>query len=100
MALVYDESVRSSFRGGKPISQWSREAVMGAWQQHLENRAYLLFMAREGTFSEKTQAAKELEICRQKLAFWERHPEFDRTAAAAAQRELGAKWAGPARRRR
>ncbi len=72
---------------------------MSAWRTHLENRAFLEFMAKGGTFQERQQAVKELAICARKLAFWERHPEFDKTAAAQAQREVGVKWSSKPKRR-
>lgn len=102
MGLVYDdEGGRAPFRGGgKPVSEWSPESVMGAWRQHVDNLMYLRFMAASGTFAERRQAEKELQICGRKLAFWERHPAFDKDGAARVRAEVDAKWSSPKGRRR
>ena len=99
MALVYDDtSVRPAFRGGTPISEWGSEKVMALWGEHLRNRLYLQFMAKEGDYAERQQAHKELAICARKAAFWERHPAFDKSEASRVRHEVQREWA-PGRRR-
>lgn len=99
MALVYDDtSVRPAFRGGTPISEWGPEKVMSLWAEHLRNRAYLQFMAREGDYAERQQANRELAICARKAAFWERHPAFDKSAASEIRHRVAREWAGGKRR--
>lgn len=93
MVLIYGSNEQRSSGGFIiPISQWGTPAVMKTWQTHLENRSYLFFMYTKGTYAEKQQASKELEICDRKLAFWERHPAFDISKAASAKAQVKSKW--------
>jgi hypothetical protein len=98
MALVYDESVGGGKFNGVPISQWGPDAVMRSWQGHAENRAYLAFLYSNGSIQEKAQAAKELKVAERKLAFWERHPAFDKSSSKAILDVIRAKWAPRAKR--
>lgn len=94
--LVYEDwADRSRVRVPKePISQWDTKRVMAAWAKHVENRAFLEFMARRGTFEERAQARRELEVCARKLAFWEKHPEWRRGLAVREVCRVRAAWAG------
>jgi hypothetical protein len=93
-ALIYgDKDPTKSFASSVPISAWGPDAVMKTWSTHRENRAYLFFLYKNGTMSEKQQAAKELEICDRKLAFWERHPAFDKAQAGVIAQKIMSNWA-------
>jgi hypothetical protein len=93
MALVYgDEGPKGKF-SGTPVHLWGTGAVMAAWAKHLDARFYLLFMARKGTYAEKAAAAKELLIANRKIAFWEKHPAFDKSAAARELASTKSRWA-------
>lgn len=92
MALVYGDDLPRGKFSGTPIHLWETGAVMGAWQKHLENRYYLKFLYMKGTTSEKIQASKELDICDRKIAFWERHPAFDKSQAAKVNTQAKKTW--------
>ena len=92
--LVYEsESAHKSY-AGKPLSQWGEAAVMRTWGTHIENHAFLKFMYAKGTMAEKQQASKELVICERKIAFWEKHPAFDKRLAALQVTKVKTAWAG------
>ena len=83
MGIAYDDSV---YYGGKPFSfsdiqNMYEGQVMGAWRKHVDNWFMLSFMRTKGNIGEKFQATKELGICEKKLAFWERHPRFNKDLA-------------------
>lgn len=93
MVIIYDtnEQRKGSFSGSL-ISQWSSAAVMGAWRVHIENRAFLFFMYSKGTYAERVQASKELDICDRKIAFWEKHTEFNKDEAARIIARVKSNW--------
>lgn len=95
MALCYaeNEPPRGPYTG-QPIMEWSEDRVMGAWLEHRKNHHFLTFMLRRGTFQEKAAATRELTVCQRKLAFWEKHPEFNKAEASAANARLAKQWAG------
>ena len=43
---------------------------------HYRNFLFLDFMIQKGTIAEKHQAGKEMEICKRKMKFWARQPNF------------------------
>lgn len=48
-----------------------------AYLRHFDNFLFLDFIAKNGTREERVSAEKEILICKKKLSFWERHPNFD-----------------------
>ena len=75
MSLVYDESVRTGFRGFKNFHDMNPHKP---YNTHLENWFYLKFIqTTSDRFQEKQQALKELDIAERKMTFWRRHPNFD-----------------------
>jgi hypothetical protein len=48
-----------------------------------------------GSVEEKTAASRELEVCDGKLSHWERHPKFDRAAAAKVIDRVSGEWGLP-----
>ena len=94
MALVYGDEVPRGKFSGRPISEWSKNAVMSAWKTHVENRAFLAFMYSKGNVHERMKASQELSIADRKISFWERHPEFDKAEAAQINTQIKRNWAG------
>lgn len=91
--LVYEEfGVKTVRAPSVPISQWGIEKVMAAWETHVGNRFYLEFMASKGTFLEKAQARRELEICDRKLTFWKRHPAWSQQVSDRITERLRREW--------
>lgn len=91
--IIYGDNNPNTFQSSVPISTWGEEAVMRTWKTHRENRAYLFFLYKNGTMAEKQQAAKELTICDRKLAFWERHPAFNKDLAGVIAQQIMKNWA-------
>ena len=93
MSIVYDDS--TSY--GKPfnfsdIQNMYEGQVMGAWRKHVDNWFMLSFMRMKGNFTEKFQATKELGMCDKKLAFWERHPRFNKEKAMKIVEDAKKQW--------
>lgn len=61
---------------GHAINVWRMNANK-AYLRHYDNLLALHFFADKGNFAERQQAEKEMVICKRKLTFWERHPNFD-----------------------
>lgn len=63
---------------GSPAKVWEMDATK-MYLGHYANQLYLDFIVANprATFAEKSQAEKELKICRRKMAFWQKHPNFD-----------------------
>ena len=97
MVLIYGSEPRPGGQFSKPISEWSPEAVLRAWKTHVENRKFLFFMYTKGTVPERQQASRELDVCDRKIAFWERHPNFDKVEAGVINSRLKREWQSPAR---
>lgn len=72
MILYSDTAPRGQFKG----NVWDMDANKH-YLKHYDNMLYLRFMARKGTFQERTQAEHEMKICRRKLNFWAQHPNYD-----------------------
>ena len=75
---------------GPPTDFYKLNAVSG-YLKHFDNLLFLTFMSNHGTTAEKMQAQKELIICERKLAWWEKHPNYDKVevlrGVAAKKRE-------------
>lgn len=69
----YSESVGGKF---DPSSVW-RMNGSEAYLRHFDNFLFLDFIAKNGTRAERAQVEKEIIICKRKLSFWEKHPNFD-----------------------
>lgn len=92
----YDPSAKSGGYSLTPIHEWGTEQVMGVWEKHVKNRYELMFYLKNGTVDEKLQASKELEVCDRKMAFWERHANFDPVEANSIAGALAKEWEMPA----
>lgn len=69
-------------RSNSKIDVWKMNGSE-AYLRHFDNFLFLDFLAKNGSRAERADAEKEILICKRKLAFWERHPNFD---AAYVQR--------------
>lgn len=94
MNLVYGDEVPRGKFSGRPISEWSRGAVMAAWKVHVENRYFLAFMLAKGNVGERMKASQELSVADRKISFWERHPAFDKAEAGQINTQIKRNWAG------
>jgi len=97
---IIDDYDSSSIRGGgkfsgTPISEWETGRVLSAWEKHLNNRYLLMQTLKMGSVDEKAMASRELEVCDSKLSYWERHPKFDRAAAAKIIDRVSSEWGLP-----
>lgn len=90
MALVYDESAKSA----PTTLRIDQMDGTKAFLRHFENKLYLNFIATSGTQMERWQAEKELKVCERKLAFWEKHPNFEKAAAQAGMEKAIRAWRG------
>lgn len=70
-------------RSNSDINVWKMNGSK-AYLRHFDNFLFLDFVAKKGTRAERADAEKEILICKKKLSFWERHPNFD---ADLVQRE-------------
>lgn len=70
-----------SVRTGTPVNVASMNATK-AYLRHYDNMLFLDFMAKNGTRIERVQADREMAICRRKMQFWERHPNFSKEEAS------------------
>lgn len=89
MGIIYSETERG---GGFPVNYHDLNAVSG-YLRHYDNLLTLEFIAQKSRDArEKIQVNKEVEICRRKLAWWERHPNFELAAVTRGIEELKRKW--------
>jgi len=88
-----DTPVRAGgFNPNPPATQY--------WLTHFANSLYLQFIAghADSSFADKQQANHELVLCNKKLAFWQKHPNFDSTAAATGALACKKQWQPVAKR--
>ena len=78
--------------GGSFSFDPSRVDATKQYLTHYGNLLYLAFMLDRGTMSEQTQARKEMELCKRKLAYWERQPHFEKERALNGCIELKKTW--------
>lgn len=64
------------------------------YRKHLENLFFLRFMAQheDTDWLEKRQAEREIPIAERKMAFWERHPNFDKDQMVRDTEEVKRQW--------
>lgn len=67
-----------------------------AYLRHFENFLYLHFMAKNGTREERIQAEREITICRRKLQFWQRHPNYVEAEVQPKREQMVKDWKGRA----
>jgi hypothetical protein len=63
-------------RGTSDINVWKMNGSR-AYLRHFDNFLFLDFVTKKGTREERAAVEKEILICKKKLTFWERHPNFD-----------------------
>lgn len=87
MAFVYTDEKYN----GPPIS-YDRVNANKGWLRHYENYLYLDFLVKRGNRLEKFQAQKELAICERKMAWMEKHRNFDWKEVIPEKTKLERKW--------
>jgi len=66
------------------------------WGTHYGNMMHLSFVHKNSNDPrEKIQASKELDTANKKMAFWEKHPNFDKRTAIDTALEIKKKWEPP-----
>lgn len=70
-------------RGQSDLNVWKMDGSKG-YLRHFDNFLILILFAKEGSREERAQAERELLICKRKMGFWEKHPNYD---AALVQKE-------------
>ncbi len=89
MYFYSDTSVREH---SGPIDVWRMNGTK-QFLKHYENFLTLSFMAKETPDRlERHSLEKELEICRRKLSFWSKHPNYSVEAATLGVQRLKAAW--------
>lgn len=78
-------------RSATPINIW-RMNPNKPFMTHYANFLYLDFILNNGNYVEQQQARKELKICERKMAFWEKHPDFNKEAARVEKEKLLLAW--------
>jgi hypothetical protein len=65
-----------------------------AYLRHYDNYLFLQFVTNNPRASqiEKRQARTEMTICEKKLAFWQRHPNYDHDEALKGVDLLNKQW--------
>lgn len=87
--IVYDENVRSA---GAPIPYHSLNASKG-YVTHYGNLLYLQFIVKSSDrISERQQALKEMQIAERKMAYWKKHPNWDRSEVEPEVVKLNKHW--------
>jgi len=75
-----------------PIIPYYKINANKGWLRHYGNFLYLKFMASRGNFNEKKQANDELVICERKLAWHEKHCNFDWAVIIPEKTKLTNQW--------
>lgn len=78
-------------RGKSDIDVWKMNGSK-AYLRHYDNYLVLNFIAKNGTRQERAEVEKEILICERKLAFWEKHPNYDREVVARAKEQMLKDW--------
>lgn len=78
-----------------PINIWKMNGS-AAYLRHFDNYLFLNFMAKNGTRAERYEAEKEIVICRRKLAFWKRHPNYEEHVVKPEVEKKIKEWKGRA----
>lgn len=78
---------------GAPIDT-DRMNASDAYLRHFDNFLILHLFAREGTFQERAQAEKELQICRRKMKFWKRKANFSAEVVQKGKERRLKDWKG------
>lgn len=89
--IVYDDNPKPHSGGRFDFD--SADATK-FYLEHYSNYMMLKFMAQNelSTFSEKTQARKELVICERKMEWWRRHHNFDTNRANEGITKIQKDW--------
>ncbi|WSG93585.1 hypothetical protein U8P73_36160 (plasmid) [Rhizobium beringeri] len=66
----------TSPKGPSDINVWKMNGSK-CYLTHFSNYLFLMFVSKRGHSRRKASVEKEILICEKKLAFWQRHPQFD-----------------------
>lgn len=83
-------------RGTSNINVWKMNGSKG-YLRHFSNYLFLNFVATKGTREERAAVEKEITICKRKLDFWERHPNFDPDYVRGEKEMMIKQWRQDAR---
>lgn len=93
--LVYNtrESASPGFMDAASLRKLRNADPNRLYLHHYKNLLYLDFIHKHTKDeAERSQAAKELVICRRKLAYWQRHKDWDATTVANGTQALKRDW--------
>jgi hypothetical protein len=69
------------------------------WLKHYANSKYLTFFAKnEPLIFDRLRAQHELTICARKMAYWQRHPNWDIKSVNQQIEQIDKMWASKATR--
>lgn len=86
-----NEPRRFSGKGG-----YKELRATNIWLRHYENQLFLeFFLEHETDFVQKRETARELQVCRKKLEYWKKHPNWDMAQATAGATRLKKQWQQP-----
>ena len=89
--FFYDDEKKKAYTG--PIIPYHELPATTYWVTHFSNSLYLIFYEQnDPDIRNRRQAAKELEICEKKMAYWKRHPNWNSDEAATKAIELKKMW--------
>ena len=91
--FIYNETPYT----GSPINVFAfkSETVARKYMEHYDNYMILCAMSKSPkSFDERAQVEKELKICRRKLAFWKKHPNYDDAIVKPQVERLNGLWRG------
>ena len=89
MNIVYSED-RDTI--SHPVSYHLMNAT-GSYITHYRNSLYLGFLLKNSNnFAEKQQAGKELGMAEKKMAYWQKHPNFDKDRALVECEKSRKEW--------
>lgn len=95
MAKTYFYPENEPRRGGG-VTRYHDLKATEIWLNHYSNQLYLeFFLAAEMDFGQKRETARELQVCRQKLEYWKKHPNWDMAQATAGADRLKKQWQQP-----
>ncbi len=63
-----------------------------AYLRHFDNLLFLSFVGENGTFKERQDVAREIQVCHRKLSYWEKHPNFIGVDARRGVEKLLKNW--------
>lgn len=91
MFIYASNQPRTEFKG----DIWAMKANVH-YMTHFNNFLILNAMQKDQKHNEAAQIEKELTICKRKMAFWGRHPNYSAAEVSPQKEELVRLWKGRA----